>query len=89
MAFKPVALTYAAQLLSLKSDALVKRMRDAGMFSSGKIPRPDLIKAGYFIVEQRSWQLDNGINKPYQITLVTLQGLAFLERALFTRKEAA
>ena len=40
------------------------------------------MKAGLFKVEQEVVVLDNGVRKPYQVTKVTLQGLAWLDQRI-------
>ncbi len=81
MRAKQLSLHEAARLLGTTRPALLKSMRDAE-YMTGTDPAPELVKAGYFVTEPRSWHLDNGQNRHYQITLVTLQGLAWLDQRI-------
>jgi hypothetical protein len=82
MSARLFSLAAAADALGLKKPALIRRMRDAGCFVEGTAPRQALVEEGVLVAEQRCFVLDNGVRKPYQVTLVTIQGLAWLDQRI-------
>jgi len=82
MGAPPISLRAAAKLLGIKPPMFISILRDAGILLANKMPRPDLIKDGIFMVEPRCFELENGIRKHYQVALVTIQGLAWLDQRI-------
>lgn len=82
MSARLLSLREAAKLLGTTQQALTRSMRDAGHLLQGNVPAPDLVRQGLLVVEPRSWTLDNGIKRHYQSTLVTVQGLAWLDQRI-------
>lgn len=72
----------AAKHLGTTQPALMRAMRDAGYLQASNVPCPELVKAGLFVVEPRCFVLENGVRKPYKATLVTIQGLAWLDQRI-------
>lgn len=79
MGAPPISLRAAAKLLGTTQPALTRAMRDAGHLLADNVPCAELMKSGLFVVESRCFVLENGKRKPYQVTLVTIQGLAWLD----------
>lgn len=81
MSARLLSLDFAATLLGTTRPALLRSMREAGHMH-GTAACAELVKAGLFKVEQEVVVLDNGVRKPYQVTKVTLQGLAWLDQRI-------
>lgn len=81
MSARLLSLDHAAKLLGTTRPALLRSMREAGHMH-GTAACAELVKAGLFKVEQEVMVLDNGVRKPYQVTKVTLQGLAWLDQRI-------
>lgn len=79
MSARLFSLREAAKLLGTTQPALTRAMRDAGHLVDGNLPCAELVKAGLFVVEPRCFILESGKRKPYQVALVTIQGLAWLD----------
>ncbi len=80
----------AARLLGTTKPALLALMRQGRKMRAGSttLPTDDLVKAGYFTIEQRQVVIDNGSAKNYYVARTTIQGLAWLQREL-TQSSAA
>lgn len=81
MSARPISLEHAAKLLGTSRPAIVRSMRESGHMQ-GTAACAELVKAGLFVVKPEVMQLDNGIRKHYQVTLVTIQGLAWLDQRI-------
>lgn len=76
-----LSMEQAAKLLGTTRPALMRMLRDAGHLH-GSLAAPELVNAGLFRIEQQMVIRDDGIRKHYQVTRVTIQGLAWLELRL-------
>lgn len=82
MSARLLSLREAAKLLGTTQPALTRAMRDAGHLLQGNVPAPELVKQGLLVTEPRCWSLDNGVKRHYTSTLVTVQGLAWLDQRI-------
>lgn len=81
----PLSLALAAQLLGTTRNSLLRRLNEDGHMR-GTTPCADLLKQRVFVLEARQTTINNGITRHYQVTLVTIQGLAWLDQCLNSHK---
>lgn len=81
----PLSLALAAQLLGTTRNSLLRRLNEGG-YMRGTVPCADLVKRRVFVLEPRQVTLNNGITKHYQVTMVSIQGLAWLDQNVLRRQ---
>lgn len=80
----------AADHLSIGRTTLCNQLRERGIFyTDSTLPKPEYIRAGYFVVQTRGYQNGAGIDKQYTATLITGTGLSWLRQALTEHSTAA
>jgi phage antirepressor YoqD-like protein len=79
-----IKISEAAAQLRIGSRALLQHLRMCRVFN-GKLPRAEYLDAGYFRLEHRQYTLPGTrVKKYYTITLVTPEGLAFIQEMVST-----
>jgi phage antirepressor YoqD-like protein len=80
-----VMIRKAAKQLDIGSNTLFKKLRKAGVLKSNNLPRRDMIERGLMMTEIRSYRqrgTTDAVSRPYEVTLVTEEGVEFLKHFL-------
>lgn len=85
---RPVKINEAAKMLELRPKSVWRTLRQRQIITRKNLPAPEFIQRGLFTVETRQY-LKKGTNvkKQYAITLVTSNGLAFINALMAEQTE--
>lgn len=80
-----ISMAQAAQILGIGRNTLFKELRRLGVLKSNNLARGDLIRAGLFRIEHRTYIKPSDrfpVRQHYGVTLVTEKGLNYLQELL-------